>query len=305
MHLSFLFGEPLELLSTLLRPSLIARPGRTFVGGDLSQIEARVTAWLADDQRVLELFRSGQDVYKHGAMDLFHVALEDVTEAMRQSGKVCDLAFGFGGAVGALQAMARQYGLPAFKDDEAQRLVDAWRDARPRYLKLWRALEYAAKMAVLKPGKPQRVNTPVDIDYASDGTHLYLRLPSRRLVTYRDVKLVELPVPWGGTQAQLVASSVDSVTKRYQRFTLSRVVLTENAVQAIAADFMFAGLAECDRAGFEPVLSVHDELACEPPPELTDEARVRMQWLLTAPQPWSRGLPLGVKIWSGPQYMKG
>ena len=52
-----MFGEPLELLSTLLRPSLIPRAGRQYVGADLSQIEARVTAWLARDKRILAALR--------------------------------------------------------------------------------------------------------------------------------------------------------------------------------------------------------------------------------------------------------
>jgi DNA polymerase len=274
------------------------------VGGDLSQIEARVTAWLAGDERILELFRQHEDVYAHTAGDVFHVAPADVTSLQRQAGKVCDLALGFGGAVGALQSMTRTYRMPAFEDEEAQRLVDAWRDARPLYPRLWKALEYAAKMAVANPGKPWRVAIAPDLDYASDGTHLYLRLPSRRLITYRDVKLMDMPVPWGGTAPQLVANGVNSVTRRFERFVLSRVILTENAVQGIAADVMLAGLEQCDRAKFEPVLSVHDELVCEPPPELAEEAAVRMGWLLTAPLPWSKGLPLAVKIWKGERYMK-
>ena len=200
--------------------------------------------------------------------------------------------------------MTRTYGLPAFDDAEAQRLVDTWRAARPLYPVLWKAIEHAAKQAVIHPNKPWHVACGADVDFASDGRHLYLRLPSGRLVTYRDARLVETMAPWGETTLQIEAGAVDAKTRRFQRYILTRVILTENLVQAIAADVMFEGLAECDRSGYEPVLSVHDELVCEPPPELLTEARVRLQWIVTAPLSWASGLPLGAKVWSGPRYLK-
>jgi DNA polymerase bacteriophage-type len=302
--IELLFGEPLELLSTLLRPALIPQPGRQFVGGDLSQIEARILAWIANDQPILELFRKGADVYKYVASQLFRVSTEQVSAEQRQAGKVADLAFGFGGAMGALQAMTRQYGMPAFEEDEAKRLVAAWRESHPLYLSMWRAFERAAKAAVIHPYKPWRVPGPVDLDFAYDGRHLYLRLPSGRLITYRDVQLEDRPTPWGEVLPALVASGVNSMTRRYERYALSRVILVENAVQGIAADIMLAGALECDRSRYEPVLSVHDELVCEPPPELLEEAAVRIGWVMTQPLEWSRGLPLAVKTWRGDRYLK-
>ena len=302
--IELLFGEPLELLSTLLRPTLIPRPGREFIGGDLSQIEARILAWIAGDQAILTLFRHDSDVYKYVASQLFHLPLDQVTAAQRQAGKVADLAFGFGGAVGALQAMARQYGMPAFDEAEAERLVAAWRETHPLYLRMWKAFDGAAKAAVIHPGKPWRVAGAVDLDYAYDGHHLYLRLPSGRLITYRDVRLEDRPAPWGEDLPTLIASGVNSLTKRYERYILSRVVLVENAVQGIAADIMLSGMQECDRSGYDPVLSVHDELVCEPPPELLDEADIRISWIMTQPLDWAAGLPLAVKTWRGPRYAK-
>jgi DNA polymerase len=296
--------EPLELLSTLLRPTIMAEPGRELVGGDLSQIEARVLAWIAGDQRILALFREGQDVYRYIAADLLGCSVNVVTDPQRQAGKVCDLAFGFGGSVGALQAMARQYNMPAFDDVTARRLVDTWRMRRPLYTNFWKVIEYAAKAALLHPGKPWRVAGPVDIDFASDGTHLFLRLPSGRLITYRDAAIEDWEVPWGGTAPQIRANGVNSMTRRFERYTLSRVILVENVVQGIAADVMFAGLDECDKSDYEPVLSVHDELVCEPPPALLQEAKERLGWLMTMPLAWTGDLPLAAKTWSAKRYLK-
>lgn len=303
------WGEPMELLSTLLRPTIRAREGRMLVGGDLSQIEARVTAWLADDQAILDLFRSGADLYRHTAADLFGVELGDVNDTQRQCGKVSDLALGFGGSVGALHAMGAIYGV-TFTEDEAKAIVKKWRLGHPLYLKMWKAFENAMLAAVMNPGKPWRVAGPVDIDYAYDGRHLYCRLPSGRLLTYRDVELTRQELPWRGPEGEalyapaLLACGVNSVTRRYEQYELTRIVAVENAVQAISFDVMACGMAKIDAAGFEPILSVHDEMVCEPPPELLDTCRTQLGIFMTAPIDWAPGLPFAVKTWTAPCYLK-
>lgn len=298
------YGEVMELLSTLLRPALIARPGRELVGGDLSQIEARVTAWLADDQVMLNVFRSNKDLYRVTASGMFNVGYDDVTPVQRQAGKVSDLALGFGGSTGALHSMGRNYGL-TFTDSHAELLVTRWRETHPKHRPMWKAFERAALAAVMNPGKPWRVAGPVDIDYAVDPStkHLHCRLPSGRLLTYRDVELTTRTMPWGEVP-QIVASGVNSVTRRFERYDLTRVILVENGVQAISADVMFNGMLAADEAGFEPVLSVHDELACEPPPDRLEACKTQLKWMMTQPLPWAPGLPLDAKIWHGPRYMK-
>lgn len=298
-----IYGEALELLSTLLRPTLVARAGRQLVGGDLSQIEARITAWLAGDKRVLAVFAAGKDLYTFTAAFMFGVPPEAITSLQRQAGKVCDLALGFGGGVGALHQMARLYGL-AFSETQAIDLVNRWRASHPHHRSMWKNIEFAATQAVRHPGRPWRVATDADLDYACDGRHLYLRLPSGRLITYRDVREEVVTTPWGEQRMGLTACGVDSKTRRYQRYVLTYIVLTENAVQAIAADVMFAGLEECDRLGYEPVLSVHDEIVCEPPLTLLEEARERIGIVMTQPLPWLKGIPLGVKTWSDARYLK-
>ena len=305
----FMWGEPMELLSTLLRPTLRARPGRQLVGADLSQIEARVCAWLAGDQEILDLFASGADLYKHTASGMFGVTIEAVSDDQRQMGKVADLALGFGGGKGALHSMGLIYGV-SFEDDDAAQIVKLWRMGHPHHKRMWTAFEEAALAAVMNPGKSWRVAGPVDIDYAFDGRHLYCRLPSGRLLTYRDIELTQKVLPWTGRNGEaiyapaLMASGVNSVTRRYERYELTRIIMVENAVQAISADVMFAGLDAADAADFEPVLSVHDELVCEPAPELLEACQAQLGMLMTRPLDWAPGLPLACKTWSAPCYLK-
>lgn len=301
--LQLTFGEPMEVLSKLLRPTLVPTEGRCFVGGDLSQIEARITAALARDARILKLFAEGKDVYAYTAAFMFGIAVTAVTEMQRQMGKVADLALGFGGGAGALHSMGRLYGI-TFSDAQAVKLVERWRETHEQHRAMWRAFERAAMRAVRNPRKPQQVDCGLDVDWAFDGRHLYMRLPSRRIITYRDVRIEMVDAPWGEKIEALTAAGVNSVTRRWERYLLTRIVQVENCVQGIAADTMFSGMWEADVSGYRPVLSVHDELVCEPPNELADECEVRLGWIMTQPIHWLPDVPLAVKTWRAQRYVK-
>jgi len=150
-------------LSLLLRPAIIARPGKVFVWSDWSQIEARVLPWLADHyegaKRRLDIFRevdadpSLPDLYTRTAAALSHCAVGDVTKAMRQRGKVAELALGFLGGVGALKAMASGYGL-YLPDDEAKSIVKRWREVNSWAGDYGREIWSAVQTARDAPGVP-------------------------------------------------------------------------------------------------------------------------------------------------------
>ncbi len=68
-------------LALLVRPALVAAPGKVFVWSDWSAIEARITPWLAaspDAERVLDIFRANDrdptrpDIYMIAAADILH-----------------------------------------------------------------------------------------------------------------------------------------------------------------------------------------------------------------------------------------
>jgi DNA polymerase bacteriophage-type len=130
-----------DVLKGMLRPALIAAEGKHFVVADWAAIEARVNPWLSgrgDDK--LELFRTGEDVYKVNAAATFNVRVDAVTKDQRQIGKVQELACGFAGGVGAFAAMGRAYGI-SLPEPVAKRMVDGWRRANPWSVPYWSALE--------------------------------------------------------------------------------------------------------------------------------------------------------------------
>ena len=132
-------------LALLVRPALVAGPGKVFVWSDWSAIEARITPWLAASpgaEKVLDIFRANDadptrpDIYTIAAADVLHKDPSAVTKTERGIGKVSTLALGFGGSVGALQRMALNYRIH-LDDAEARRIVDAWREANPWAREFW------------------------------------------------------------------------------------------------------------------------------------------------------------------------
>ena len=85
--------DPMTAAGALTRSALVASPGHDLVVADYSAIEGRGIAWLAGDERELEIYRSGQDVYIATAARILGKRIEDVTKDERQSpGKIAVLA---------------------------------------------------------------------------------------------------------------------------------------------------------------------------------------------------------------------
>lgn len=100
-----LFENVPDVLSSLIRTTFIPSPGRRLLVSDFSAIEARVIAWLAGEQWRLDVFNTHGKIYEASASAMFGIPLEEITKALRQKGKVSELALGYQGSVGAMIAM--------------------------------------------------------------------------------------------------------------------------------------------------------------------------------------------------------
>lgn len=99
-----------------LRSMFVAEPGHLLVFLDKKQLELRVIAWLAQDDELIEAFRSGADVHVVNAAATLGVPVEQITKTERKFGKTFTYAVQYGAAVKKAWRMVRN-----FRDNEGKR----------------------------------------------------------------------------------------------------------------------------------------------------------------------------------------
>ena len=293
-ELSMLYASAADVLSELVRTALIARKGCRFIVADFSAIEARVLAWLAGEEWRLKVFEEGGDIYCASASQMFHVPVEKhgVNGHLRQKGKISELALGYGGSIGALQAMgSREMNIP---DEELKPLVDGWRKANPRIVQFWRSVGDAAMKAV-------RERTTVragKVTFCCKDGVLFAKLPSGRTLAYIAPRLetgrfgsaVITYQSYDKTEKAADEEEEAPVTRRWQREETYGPKIVENLTQAIARDLLCAAMMNLEAAGYRICMHIHDETVIEMPigqGSLEDACR-----LMAIAPVWAEGLPL-------------
>jgi DNA polymerase bacteriophage-type len=280
-----------DVLKGMLRPAIIPAKGKSLVVADWAQIEARMTPWLSgrgDD--VLDVFRSGRDIYVREAAAMYKIPEDQVTPDQRQIGKVAILACGFGGGLGAFSAMGRAYGLTMTESD-AQRTVDAWRRANQWAVRYWQELETGYMIAMRNKGREIVAGR---VTYLYDGAHLWYALPSGRILCYPFAKIEEDGISYAKAAWKPAADA-----SAWPRARLWRGLACENITQAAANDVLRYALRALD----DVVLHVHDEIVIETdqPKQVTE----RLRKVMCTPPPWAVGLPLDAEISTMTRYGKG
>ena len=285
------FGKRVtDVLKGMLRPAIIPAKGKALVVADWAQIEARMTPWLSgrgDD--VLDVFRSGRDIYVREAAAMYKIPESEVTPDQRQIGKVAILACGFGGGLGAFSAMGRAYGL-SMSESDAQRTVDAWRRANQWAVRYWQELETGYMIAMRNKGREIVAGR---VTYLYDGQHLWYALPSGRILCYPFAKIEEDGISYAKAAWKPAADA-----REWPRARLWRGLACENITQACANDILRHALRQLD----DVVLHIHDEIVIETdqPEKVEDELRK----VMCTPPPWAQGLPLDAEIHTMTRYGK-
>lgn len=279
--LDMLYDSTSDVLSQLIRTSFVPRPGCRFVVADYSAIEARVLAWLAGEQWVLDVFEKNGDIYCETASRMFHCTVEKHGEnaELRQKGKQAVLSCGYGGSVGALIAMgAVESGM---KEEELQPLVDLWRASNPHIVQLWWDVDRAVKTCVKR-----RVETKTHgIRYAYKSGILFVRLPSGRELTYAKPRIGANR--FGG---EAVTYEGLGMTKKWERIETFGGKLVENITQATARDLLVCAMKQLRDKGFHIVMHVHDEIVLEVPYGVSSVEEICS--IMAENPPWAKGLPL-------------
>ena len=288
--LQTLYDSVPDVLSELICTAFVPYEGGKFIVADFAAIEARVIAWMADEQWRLEVFKKGGDIYCASASQMFGVPVEKhgINGHLRQKGKIAELALGYGGSVGALKAMgALEMGIP---EEELKPLVDAWREANPYITQLWWDVDEAVKKTVT-----DKVPTETHgLHFMYEKGFLFIELPSGRRLAYVKPRIGENK--FGGES--VTYEGVGS-TKKWERLESYGPKFVENAVQAISRDILCYAMKTLRCCNI--VAHVHDEVIIEADPKVSLEAICAQ---MGRTPPWAKGLILRADGYETPFYKK-
>ena len=293
-QLELLFGSVPNTLSELIRTAFVPKEGCQFIVADFSAIEARVLAWLAGEEWVLEEFRGRGKIYEATAARMFHIPAETIIKGhenytYRQKGKQAVLSCGYGGGVGALKKMGAK-----MPEEEMQPLVDAWRGSNRKIVRFWNALDAAVQKIV-----DERTTVRVgEVVLFWQDEKLFIQLPSGRRLCYLTPRFVDNRFGSRGI-GYLSASKSGQLTVE-ETFGGK---LAENITQAVARDLLAYAMLNLGAAGYPIVFHVHDEAVME---VSIGKGSVEEACAIMGQVPeWAAGLPLRADGYECEFYRKG
>jgi DNA polymerase len=269
-----------KLISVMIRPAVIAIPGYSLIPNDFNAIEARVLAWLAGEDWRLDLFEAGGDIYKASYSKMFRVPFDKVTKDNRQTGKVAELALGYQGSEGAIAMMDKK---GAIKAAERLPVVEAWRDANPAIVKLWKKVQNSAKHCIESRNVVKLKLPYTELTFKYVRGYLLIYLPSGRFLSYYGA---------GIDRGKLYYYGVAGEGGGWMKTPTYGGSLVENLTQAIARDILADAMARLEAEGLDIVLHVHDEAVVEALDSQAEGVLKLMTEVMQLMPLWAKGLPM-------------
>lgn len=312
--LRLMYGSINDTLSQLIRTAFVATPGNVLIDADFSAIEARVISWLAGQEWRLEVFRTHGKIYEASASQMFHVPIEKIKKgnpeyALRQRGKVAELALGYQGGVSAMRRMDTGHNLDDLSDDEVKGIVDRWRETNSMIRDLWNIVDSAA-VTVITNGGAQTIRSETtdavitlacELDVITGTRYMTILLPSGRKLYYPSP---EIGVNrWGNPSVSYMGQN--QTTKRWERVETYGGKLVENIVQAIARDCLAIAIENLEAQGLHVVFHIHDEVVIDTPAWADEDTMLEtVTKIMTKPIPWAQALPLNADGWVDKYFKK-
>jgi DNA polymerase len=290
-------------LSSLVRSSIVAPEGKTFVDVDFSSIENRVGVWLAGQSDKVELFRKGLDEYKVFASEsLYRVPYDEVTKDQRQVSKSAVLGAMFGQGAKGLVKYAEGMGVK-ITEPQAQNAVKNYRKSYSKVKELWYEFEEAATKAVKSTNVTFKIGNKLQMWCRNQA--LWLKLPSGRLICWQRPQLELGATPWGDEKMGVTVHSQNTFTRQWARNQLIGSSIFQSAVQGTARDFLANAMLNLERNGYEIVNSIHDEVLLLVDEDKAEEALENdVMHIMTNPPEWAPDFPLAAEGWVSKRYRK-
>jgi DNA polymerase bacteriophage-type len=289
-------------LSSLVRSAISAPAGQAFVDVDFSSIENRVGVYLAGQKDKVELFRKGLDEYKvFAAESLYRISYDEVTKEQRQISKSAVLGAMFGQGAKGLVKYAEGMGVK-LSEAQAKNAVDNYRTSYARVKDLWAMCEGAAIQAVENPGNPFRAGDRLVLKVAKNA--LWMQLPSGRLICWQRPQLELLTTPWGSEKLGVTVHSQNTYTRQWGRNALIGSSIFQSAVQGTARDCLAVAMLNLEKAGYEVINSIHDEVLLLVEEQSAESALADVTKIMVQPPTWAPDFPLAAEGWYGKRYRK-
>lgn len=290
-----------------LRKSIIAPDGYEFIIADLGQIEARLNAWFALQQNIVDAFRRGNDVYMVAAAGIFGIPLDQVTKDQRFIGKVAVLGLGYGAGWATFARLLRlgQFGPRVnISDRDAQKATSAWRTSNNMIVGNWKSTNNKMKQAFFgEMAIDDGVVTYEGVRNKKTGVlNGFMHMPGGMAIRYDDVKQTE--------------DGYDYLKVCRPRKTMEPVMLRGRLYGGLAVENRTQGLARCviaeqmlaiqDELGphWRQVMTTHDEVVGLVKKRSAPKALRIVQQIMTTPPAWAPDLPLAVDAHRSIRYDK-
>jgi DNA polymerase len=287
------YAKPLDVMAAALRGFIKATPGKKFVVVDYSQIELRVLAWIAGEEELLELLRSGVDPYINFAANyMYGVDPSEITkdDIRRQIAKSALLGAQYQIWINAFIEYCKATAGIKITLEEGTNAVVSYRNAHPNIVQFWKDIEKAAIFAVETQGTAELSNLRLKFEVHNKREWLRIYLPSGRPISYFEPRVTEritehektdfegnpILITITNKETGEVTHVIDTYTKRKKVLSfltewngkITREYtyggkIAENVTQGTAADIMYEGEIIAEENGYPLIGSVHDETVTE------------------------------------------
>lgn len=329
-ELDMLYGPVMPAIADCVRGMVRAAPGHDLIAVDFSSIQGRLVPWSAGEEWKVQAFRDydagiGPDNYILTYAESFGVDWRTISKKdwRRQVGKVEELAFLFGGSIGAWRTMEKTYHPPAMSDDQVKDINRRWRALHPKIADYdtgyWVQLDNAAIQATLNPGRVFTAGVPGrEVKFKKVGSFLWLGLPSGRVICYPYPEVRLLETPWGQMkdtftyktelmgEALKKAKIVDDPSNGggWWRISTYGGSLCENVAMAEERDLLVAAMLRLRQRDYAIVMHTYDEVIVEVPETAPPETLQIVEGIVAESVPWSTGLPIAVEGWRSKRNRK-
>jgi DNA polymerase len=293
-----------------LRRAIRPLKGHKIVACDSAQIEARVVAWWAGQEDLVEAFARGADIYSEFASDVYGYAvnrkLVEIIPATGKEwhpfdeegrvGKTSILGLGFGMGKDKFLVSLKKAGVKGKDIFFSEGVVNLYRAKYAAIGALWKDCQRALRAVC--DGFETEIGVGIKLKWDQDGIHL----PNGMLIRYKNLRKV---ISEETGKVEYVYDGRAGATRIYG------AKIVENVVQALARIIVFNQMCMIQQklraldhtdGRYRVALTVHDEVVGICPTHYVNELKIQMISIMKIVPKWAAGLPITCEAASGDSY---